>query len=114
MREREIEKALVDGVKSLGGRAYKWTSPGNDGVPDRIVILPWRPPVFVELKTETGKLTALQKAQIRKLQALGQDVRVLKGIREVEGFLAGCREEAKDGIQAARLPEALYRQDHRD
>ncbi len=90
MREKEIEKVLADGVKSLGGRAYKWTSPGNDGVPDRIVILPWRPPVFVELKTEAGKLTELQQVQIRKLRTLGQDVRVLKGIREVEGFLEEC------------------------
>ena len=40
MREKEIEKILVTGVKKLGGRAYKCASPGNDGVPDRIVILP--------------------------------------------------------------------------
>ena len=50
MRERDIEKCLVSEVKKLGGRAYKWTSPGNDGVPDRIVIFPGRPPVFVGLK----------------------------------------------------------------
>ena len=40
MREKDIEKVLVAEVKKLGGRAYKWTSPGNDGVPDRIVIFP--------------------------------------------------------------------------
>ena len=33
MREKEIEKKLVDGIRKLGGRAYKWVSPGNDGVP---------------------------------------------------------------------------------
>ena len=37
MREKEIEKILVLEVKKLGGRAYKWISPGNDGVPDRCV-----------------------------------------------------------------------------
>ena len=42
MLEREIEKKLVDGVRKLGGRAYKFVSPGNDGVPDRIVVLPGR------------------------------------------------------------------------
>ena len=31
MLEREIEKKLVDGVRKLGGRAYKFVSPGNDG-----------------------------------------------------------------------------------
>lgn len=88
MREKDIEKVLVNEVRKQGGRAYKWVSPGNDGVPDRIVILPGRPPVFVELKTETGKLSALQEVQITRLRELGQDVRVLKGIQEVRDFLA--------------------------
>lgn len=88
MREKDIEKILVSEVRKLGGRAYKWVSPGNDGVPDRIVFLPGRPPVFVELKTETGKLSALQEVQITRLRELGQDVRVLKGIQEVRDFLA--------------------------
>lgn len=87
MRERDIEKHLVDGVKKLGGRAYKWTSPGNDGVPDRIVILPGRPPIFVELKTDRGRLTALQNVQIGRLRDLGQDVRVLYGMDGVSRFL---------------------------
>ena len=86
MRERDIEKRLTTGVKKLGGRAYKWTSPGNAGVPDRIVILPGRPPVFVELKTENGKLTALQEIQIRRLKELGQDVRILYGTDGVNQF----------------------------
>lgn len=93
MREKEIEKILTAGVKNMGGRAYKWTSPGNDGVPDRIVFLPGRPPVFVELKAEVGQLTALQKVQIKRLLDLGQDVRILKGKVEVLKFL----EEYKGG-----------------
>ena len=87
MRERDIEKHLVNGVKRLGGRAYKWTSPGNDGVPDRIVILPGRPPIFVELKTDRGRLTALQNIQIGRLRDLGQDVRVLYWMDGVSQFL---------------------------
>ena len=90
MLEKDIERKLVSEVKKLGGRAYKWVSPGNDGVPDRIVILPGMHPVFVELKTESGKLSALQRVQIRRLLDMGQDVRVLKGIREVEQFLEDC------------------------
>ena len=86
MRERDIEKCLVSEVKKLGGRAYKWTSPGNDGVPDRIVIFPGRPPVFVELKADNGKLKALQKIQIGRLKDLGQEVRVLYGIDGVSQF----------------------------
>lgn len=94
MTEREIEKKLVDGVRKLGGRAYKFVSPGNDGVPDRIVVLPGISPVFVELKTETGRLSSLQNVQIKKLKDLGQDVRVLYGLEDVKRFL----EEMRNGI----------------
>lgn len=94
MTEREIEKKLVDGVRKLGGRAYKFVSPGNDGVPDRIVILPGISPVFVELKTETGRLSSLQNVQIKKLKDLGQDVRILYGLEDVKRFL----EEIQNGI----------------
>ena len=94
MLEREIEKKLVDGVRKLGGRAYKFVSPGNDGVPDRIVVLPDTAPMFVELKTESGKLSSLQKVQITRLEKLGQNVRVLYGLEDVKRFL----EEMQNGI----------------
>lgn len=87
MLEREVEKKLVDGVRRMGGRAYKFVSPGNDGVPDRIVVLPDTAPMFVELKTESGKLSSLQKVQITRLEKLGQNVRVLYGAKDVENFL---------------------------
>lgn len=91
MKEKDIEKILTDGVKGLGGRAYKFISPGNAGVPDRIVVLPGRQPVFVELKTERGAMTALQRVQVGRLEDLGQDVRVLRGAEEVREFLKECR-----------------------
>ena len=86
MRESEIEKILVNQVRRLGGRAYKWVSPGNDGVPDRIVILPGRPPIFTEIKTDTGKLSALQSVQIKRLADLGQAVYVIYGINGLSQF----------------------------
>lgn len=86
MKESEIEKILVREVKNLGGIAYKWVSPGNDGVPDRIVIFPEISPVFVELKTDKGRLTALQEVQIRRLEKLGQDVTVIYGLDGLSQF----------------------------
>ena len=86
MREKDIEKILVNGVKDVGGRAYKWVSPGNNGVPDRIVILPEGRIVFVELKTESGTLSSLQRAQIKRLRELGQSVEIVKGVRGVIQF----------------------------
>ena len=50
MRERDVERYLRERVKQLGGRAYKFVSPGNNGVPDRIVMLPGGKLFFVELQ----------------------------------------------------------------
>ena len=93
MREKEIEKILVSEVKKLGGRAYKWTSPGNDGVPDRSVILPGEKPYFVELKSETGRLSAVQKVQIDRLRDLKQPVFVVKGIDGLSQFFQDIGQE---------------------
>lgn len=90
MREREIEKILVSEVRKLGGRAYKWVSPGNDGVPDRIVIFPDRQPIFVELKAKNGKLSALQRMQIERLRRLGQYATVVQGIGGLVQFFKDC------------------------
>ncbi len=96
MLEKEIEKRLVKGIKELGGKAYKFVSPGNAGVPDRIVILPDKQPIFIELKAEKGKLTELQKNQLKKLVDLGQRVEVLYGVDDVNWFLDLCEEMSKD------------------
>ena len=50
IRESEIERHLAVSVKKLGGMAVKFVSPGLDGVPDRIVLLPERKIAFVELR----------------------------------------------------------------
>lgn len=86
MLEKDIEKLFRDEIKKAGGKAYKFTSPGNDGVPDRIVMLPGGRIVFVELKTDTGKLSKLQELQCRQIAELGQTVRVLHGLAEVRDF----------------------------
>ena len=79
MRERDIETVLVSEVRKHGGRAYKFVSPGNDGVPDRLVVMPGGVVIFVELKSDTGRLSPQQKVQLKRLEEMGQDVRVVKG-----------------------------------
>ena len=87
MLEKDIEKILVKEVRKLGGLCYKWVSPGNAGVPDRIVLIPNRPVMFVELKGDKGKLSRLQEIQIKKLKAITEHVYVLKGLEEVRDFI---------------------------
>lgn len=71
MREKEIEKYLVDTVAGMGGKALKFVSPGCTGVPDRVVILPGGKVGFLELKAPGGKPRKEQAYRIRQLRGLG-------------------------------------------
>lgn len=87
MRESQIESYLRDMVKDLGGIAYKFVSPGNSGVPDRIVLLPEGRSVFVELKAPGKKPTKLQAVQHKRIRALGHEVRVIDSREQVDAWL---------------------------
>lgn len=87
MTERDVENYLRGRVKAEGGTAYKFISPGNNGVPDRIVILPGNRITFVELKAPGGKPTALQVNQHKRFRALGCDVRVIDNKEQVDAML---------------------------
>ncbi|MCD7757098.1 MAG: VRR-NUC domain-containing protein [Clostridiales bacterium] len=87
MTEKTVERRLTDGVRRRGGLCYKFVSPGNDGVPDRIVVTPAGVVWFVELKTTVGRLSARQKLQIGRLQANYANVAVLYGAEDVDQFL---------------------------
>ena len=87
MIEKDIERHLRDGVRRLGGWCLKFVTPGFTGVPDRIVIMPTGICVFLELKTRKGKLSEVQKYQIRKLLDCCQQVAVVYGPDAAEDFL---------------------------
>lgn len=87
MLEKEIEKKFKKTLEAKGCLVYKFASPNCRGVPDRIVITTTGKILFVELKTEKGVLSKLQKVQIKKLLAYGQKVFVLYGLPEVEEFV---------------------------
>lgn len=72
--EKSTEKYLREEIKKIGGSAYKFVSPGNTGVPDRLVCLPGGKAIFVELKSEGRQSTAKQKQQQDRLRALGFEV----------------------------------------
>lgn len=86
MRESEIEGRLGRMIKQHGGLYFKFVSPGCPGVPDRLVALPGGRIIFVELKTDTGTVSALQRYQIDRMRAQGLDVRVIRGQAEAEAF----------------------------
>lgn len=72
MLERDIERKLGEQLRGLGCLYYKFVSPGQCGVPDRIVVCPDGSLWFVELKRPQGKLGALQSVQLARLTRYGQ------------------------------------------
>jgi hypothetical protein len=83
MREREIERRLKNEVEKAGGLCLKFTSPGFDGVPDRIVLFPKGKITFIELKAPGEKPRPLQTARIEKLRDYGFRVEVLDSKEEI-------------------------------
>ena len=86
-REAAVEAKLRDEMTRRGCLCYKFVSPGNNGVPDRMIITPHGEVYFIELKTERGRLSPEQSAQIRRLREHGMSVYVLYGAADVEQFI---------------------------
>ncbi len=99
MREKEIEDKFRKAVKRAGGKAYKFVSPGNDGVPDRLVVMPGGHMGFVEVKAPGKHLTPLQQARMRELRGLGCGVWVLDSLEGIDGVVAAvCKTSACVGL----------------
>ena len=88
MRVNAIEKKLVQAVKSLGGLAPKFTSPGFDGVPDRLALLPGGKLAFIELKAPGKALRPLQVRRKSQLESLGFSVYCIDGAEQIGGILS--------------------------
>jgi len=87
MQENVIERKLRTEAKKFGGMAAKFVSPGLDGVPDRLVLLPGGRCGFVELKAPGKKLRPLQEKRKKQLEALGFPVYCIDGIEQIGGVL---------------------------
>lgn len=104
-RENKVEKVLDEQFKKLGGITRKWVSPGVDGVPDRICILPMTVGELieklskldpnsltcevytVEVKTVDGDLSPAQRREHRRLESHGINVVTVYGAVDVHRFI---------------------------
>lgn len=97
-RDLEIvaEQYLHEQVEVLGGMCPKFVDPSRRGAPDRMVLLPGLPAIFVEMKRESlGRLKSWQERYHADLRALGNRVEVLWSKEDVDNFIAS--------VHAARL-----------
>lgn len=93
MLEKDIEQKLVKAVKRIGGMCLKFTSPGFDGVPDRLVLLPLGRMAFVELKAPGKEPRPLQLRRIQELSRLDFPCYVVDNEEMIGGII--------DAIQAS-------------
>ena len=87
MREKTLETLLVRTVKSMGGLAPKFVSPGLDGMPDRIVLLSHGKMAFVEVNAHGKKPRHLQVRRKSQLESLGFSVYCLDDATQIGGML---------------------------
>lgn len=94
--ERDIEKWLAHQLRRLGFVSIKLSmraAHGSAGWPDRLVLVPRHRTAgiphtyFVELKTETGRLTSRQRQRIEVLRHCGYQVEVLHGMDEARDWV---------------------------
>ena len=87
MREKKIEQKLVTAVKKHGGIFPKFVSPGFDGMPDRLLLLPHGRFAFVEVKAPNQKPRPLQLSRHRLLRRLGFRVYVLDALEDIDKII---------------------------
>ena len=85
--EKHLERRLVSAVRAAGGIAPKFTSPGFDGMPDRLLLFPGGKIAFVEVKQRGKKPTPLQAARHGLLRRLGVKVYVMDDGEQIEKIL---------------------------
>lgn len=93
MLESEIEKLLCKRVKEeLHGRAFKFVSPGFNGVPDRIILVPMGRIYFAETKAPGKKLRKLQRWVQGLIQDFGFPVLRIDTKEKVDTFIRQVKE----------------------
>jgi len=92
MKESEIEKYFKWRIERMGGKTWKFTSPGVSGVVDRIAALPDGRTLWVELKTKGGKLSELQKRHGAELIKLNQSYKVLWTKEQIDAYITTLSE----------------------
>lgn len=69
--EKDIEKKVCAWAKQQGCLVYKFTSPSQRSVPDRMFVLPYGTVVFIEFKAPGKVPTELQRKELLKLTDQG-------------------------------------------
>ena len=106
MLERFIEQKLVARIRREGGLCPKFVSPGSDGWPDRLVLMPGGKFAFVELKAPQGKLRPIQVQRHAQLRDLGFLVYVINDPAQIPEALELLKAKTRKKKKTDDLPSA--------
>lgn len=96
LTERRIESIITKKAVELGFLTYKFTSPSNRGVPDRIFINKTGQIFFIEFKSLSGKVTSLQRMVFSKLIHRGISIYLVNNIQRGVDILNSNLNKIKD------------------
>lgn len=85
--ENDVENYLTKRVKQHGGQCLKFVSPGNAGVPDRLIMWPGCIE-FVELKRDANHHPRpLQVHWLKLIESYGISTYVIHNKSEVDSYI---------------------------
>lgn len=82
----------------MGGEMMKWVSPGNRGVPDRIILLPGGLIMFAEFKDDGGEVSSLQRYWQRRLLSMGFRSVIVDGMGQAHFLVDAIRQARESGV----------------
>lgn len=94
--ERDLERHFSNTCKKLGLMSLKLNVRYTRGWPDRVVILPNHQVLWVELKTLTGKVSALQTKVHLDLFSMRHNVLILRTKQEITDALMDAARISKE------------------
>lgn len=80
--EKDIERRVCQFAKEKKFLCYKFTSPAQSHIPDRIFITPSGVVFMIEFKRKGKKPTAAQEVEIAKIRATGVQVNVVDNVEQ--------------------------------
>lgn len=96
MLEKELERKFVNILRKRGCIVYKFVSPGNAGVPDRLVVTPAGKVHFAELKQKGKLLRPLQVMQAKRLAKNHVKVHLVDSMEAIQTFIEGVLHSESD------------------
>lgn len=87
MFESAIQSKIIKHLSNEGWIVVKLIQTNMNGIPDLMVLKGGRT-LFIEVKSETGKLSDLQGHRIEQLHKQGFDAVVVRSLDEVKKILA--------------------------